>query len=161
MMPLPLPCRILLLAVFAAALVGFGFVKGIVHEQMKSAEAERVRLTANQLALLGRIASNAAVAAKQAADNAGITKGKDDEIKGLTARVDALGRLRHGAGICGGSAAPTETAGPTGSDGTDSSGGLVREDVDRDIKALIVAVETDLATGRACQAFAEKNGLVP
>jgi hypothetical protein len=35
------------------------------------------------------------------------------------------------------------------------------EDVERDLVALKLAVEEDLATGRACQAFLQKNGLVP
>jgi hypothetical protein len=158
---IPLPYRVLLLAVFAIALTGFGYVKGVSHEQAQWEAAENARTAANEKALLARVASNAKTSAIQAATNKAITKGKDDEIARLTARVGALGRLRHGAGICGGPAAATEATGTTSGDGTNTSGGLVREDVDRDLKSLILTVETDFATGRACQAFAKENGFVP
>ena len=141
--------------------MAFGYVKGISHEQAKQHAIATARVVATQKALLTRLASNAAAATRQAATNKEITKGKDDENARLNARVGALGRLGHGAGICGGPAATTEATGASSGDSTNTSGGLVREDVARDLKSLIIAVETDVAIGRTCQAFLAKNGLIP
>lgn len=158
---IPLWARVALLAAFAAALVGFGWVKGAHHVQGKWSAANMAIERAQSKAITDRLASNAATARKQAADNANITKGKDNEIAILTARVNAAERMRHGPAICGGFTGPTQAPSPSGGDSPDTSSGLVREDVDRDLRALIVAVETDLATGRACQAFLQVNGLTP
>jgi len=49
---------------------------------------------------------------------------------------------------------------PAGGDGADPSAGMVSSRADVDFKQLIEAVEQDLATGRACQAFVRENGLV-
>jgi len=108
------------------------------------------------------VAANAREAKRQAAINQTITEGKDREIAALTARLNAAGRLRVGPAICGGGPAPAaQTPDAGGGHGADTPAGLVREDVDRDFKALILAVETDLATGRACQAAAREHGLAP
>jgi hypothetical protein len=67
-----------------------------------------------------------------------------------------------GAAVCGdGPAAPAEAHGAAGGDGTDPPGRLVRPDVERDLVALKLAVEEDLATGRACQAVLQAEGMVP
>ncbi len=158
---IPLWARVTLLAAFAVALVGFGWVKGAHHVQADWDADTVLRERAQSKAITDRLASNARLADKQAAANRTITEGKDHEIANLTARVNAAGRVRVGPAICGGSASTTQAPSPASSDSADTSGGLVREDVDRDLKALIVAVETDLATGRACQAFIYANGLVP
>lgn len=158
---IPLWARVAALVAFAVALVGFGWVKGAHHVQSEWDAANMALERAQSKAITERLASNAATARKQAADNAAITKGKDNEIVTLTARVNAAERMRHGKAICGGSTTATQAPSPGSSDSTDTSSGLVREDVDRDLRALIVAVEIDLATGRACQAFLQVNGLTP
>jgi len=172
---IPAPYRILAMIAFAVALMGFGWVKGARHVQHEWDAAEGARAKAVAQAYTTRIASNQVVAAKQAADNAAIQKGKDDEIARLTAAVNSAPRLRVGTAICGGPAATAKTEGAGSGDCSNSPIGLVqpdpgrdsdaqvevREDVDRDLKALKLAVETDLATGRACQAFIKANDLVP
>ncbi len=75
--------------------------------------------------------------------------------------VSASGRVRVGPAICDGSAGAAEAPGPAGGDRPDPPGRLVRADIERDLRALKHAVEQDLATGRACQAFARANGLMP
>lgn len=155
---IPAPYRIMLLAAFCAALVAFGWVKGARHVQARWDAAEGTRAQAVTTAVLARVSANQQEAQRQVAINKSITEEKDHEIAALTTRLASAGRLRVGPAICGRPAAPTETSGPAGSDGTDSSGRLVREDVDRDLKALILAVESDLAAGRACQAFILKHG---
>jgi hypothetical protein len=56
---------------------------------------------------------------------------------------------------------PTEATSAAGDDRPDPPSGLVSAEAERNVKQLIDDVEQDLATGRACQAFVEKNGLVP
>lgn len=158
---IPAPYRALALALLAAALVGFGWVKGAGHVQDKWDAAEGTRAQAVTEAVLARVAANKKEAERQAATNRKITEGKDREIASLTARLNAAGRLRVGPAICGGSPAAAQAHGAGGSDGSDPPATLVSENVDRDFKALILAVETDLATGRACQAFVRENGLAP
>jgi prophage endopeptidase len=125
-----------------------------------AAIAERAQADAK--AVRARVADNTVQAAHQAADNTTITKEKDEEIADLRQRLAAAGRLHVGAAVCPdrpASRAQAESA--AGSNGADPSAGLVSAAADRDFKQLISDVETDLATGRACQAFLEKNGLVP
>jgi hypothetical protein len=157
----PAPYRIALLGALCAALMGYGWVKGASHVQAKWDAENAGRAQAVTDALLASVDANKAVAKRQAAINAAIQKGKDDEIAQLYARLASAGRLRVGAALCGGAAAPAHAEGPRGGDEPDSPGRLVREDVDRDLKALILAVETDLATGRACQAFVKDHGFAP
>ncbi|MCE3262607.1 MAG: hypothetical protein K0R43_1686 [Pseudoduganella sp.] len=156
---IPAPYRLGLLALSAAALVAIAWAKGAQHVQAKWDAAEGARARAEASAVLARIAENKVEAARQAAANRKITERKDNEIAELTARLNAAGRLRVGSAICGGPPGATQADLPGRGDGADSSAGLVREDVDRDLKALILAVETDLATGRACQAAARDHGL--
>lgn len=120
------------------------------------------RANADAAAVLKRTRENVAQSARQDETNATITKEKDDEIADLRRRLAAAPRLRVGPSICPDRpAAPAQAQGPAGGDSTNPSAGLVSEAADRDLKQLIEAVEQDLATGRACQAFIEKNGLAP
>lgn len=122
--------------------------------------AERAEVDAK--AVLTRAGENKAKEAQQALDNLDITKEKDHEIADLRQRLAAAGRLHVGPSVCPDRpAAPTQAEGAAGGDGADPSAGLVSSRADEDFKQLIEAVETDLSTGRACQAFIEKNGLVP
>jgi hypothetical protein len=125
------------------------------------AQAVSERIAADLALTIDRNAENAATEARQRAANVTITKAKDEELAPVFARVDAAPGLRRPRAICDSPAAPTQAPGAAGSDSADPPGRLVREDVDRDIRALIKDVEQDLATGRACQAFLERNGLVP
>lgn len=110
-------------------------------------------------AVVNRTQENAATAIKQAATNTTITKVKNEELAPVV-RTIYVDRVRVGAASCG-PAAPAKTDDAAGSDGTNSPGRLVREDVERDTRALTEAVEQDLATGRACQAWGKENGFVP
>ncbi|MGZ3184402.1 MAG: hypothetical protein ACXU8N_18350 [Telluria sp.] len=113
-------------------------------------------------ALVKRGLENSAKASQQTQNNLDITKEKDDEIADLHRRLAAAGRLRVGAAVCPDrSAAPTNPESAASSDDANPPGGVVSAAADRDLKQLIADVETDLATGRACQAFLQKNNLVP
>lgn len=125
-----------------------------------AAIAERAQADAK--AVLARSDENKVKAAQQATDNTTITKEKDDEIADLRRRLAAAPRLRIGAAVCSDRpTAPTDAKSTAGSDGADPSARVVSAAADRDFKQLIQDVEQDLATGRACQAFLQKNGLEP
>lgn len=126
------------------------------------AAAIEERTQADAAAVLERTRANAAQTAHQDETNSTITKEKDDEIADLRRRLAAAPRLRVGPSVCPDRPAATAQAeSPAGGDSADPSAGLVSSRADTDFKQLIEAVEQDLATGRACQAFVEKNGLAP
>lgn len=158
---IPIQYRILATIILSGACAAYGWVRGASHVQAEWNTANTVRAEAERSATLARERDNAELRTTQAAINQKITKVKDDEITRLTARIQSAGRLHVGTGICAGPTTSPEATSPGSGDGADSSAGLVRADVDRDFKALIVAVETDMATGRACQSFVRGNGLVP
>jgi hypothetical protein len=119
------------------------------------------RAEADAKAVHARTETNAAEAARQAASNATITEKKHEEVQPVRERI-VTQRVYVGTGVCGDRpAAPTETQGATGGDSTDPPGRLVRPDVERDLVALKLAVEEDLATGRACQRVLQDEGMVP
>jgi prophage endopeptidase len=111
-------------------------------------------------AITTRVASNAVIEVKQTADNATITKVKNEELAPVRERI-VTRRVRVGSALCSGSAAPAEAPRTSGGDGADPASRVVREDLERDLRALEVRVEEALATGRACQAFVTANGLLP
>jgi len=127
-------------------------------EGHKAAVSERAAQDA--VAILKRTQDNAILSIKQDATNAILTKVKNEELAPVRERI-VTQRVYVGAAICGGPAAAAETESATGSDRADPPGRLVREDVERDLRALTLAVEEDLATGRACQEFLRENGLAP
>lgn len=158
---IPMPYRWLLLLVLSAALVGFGFVRGIDHEQTKQQVAQTARIKAQDAAILARVADNAALAIKQAANNAAITKAKDEELDTVRAALARAGRLRVGPALCSGTPAPAEASSAGGSLDADPARRLVPDGIARDIVTLELQVEEAFATGRACQAFLKSNGLTP
>lgn len=125
-----------------------------------AAVAERAAVDA--AAVLKRTRDNAAVIARQAETNSTITLEKDHEIADLRRRLAAAPRMRIGPAVCPDRpAARADSESATGGDRHDPSSRVVSARADADLKQLIEAVETDLATGRACQRFLSENGLVP
>ena len=121
--------------------------------------AVEARAAADARAVLLRTEENAALAQHQGETNLKITEAKHEELAPVRERI-VVERVRVGAAICGPATAP-DAESAAGSDSADPPGRLVREDAERDLVALKLAVEEDLATGRACQAFLRENGLVP
>ena len=124
------------------------------------AAAVAERAAKDAVAVLNRTAENTVVAATQAQTNSIVTKVKNEELAPVRERI-VTQRVYVGSAICDGSPAPAKADDATSGDGTNPPGRLVRPDIDRDIRALKLAVEEDLATGRACQEWGKKNGLVP
>lgn len=146
--------------VLVAALFGAGAACHHDGYQQGHDDATAERAAQDGVRLVTRLQSNAGLSIKQGAFNVAITKAKNEELASVAARI-AAERVRVGPALCSGPAAAPDTQSAAGSDSTNPPGRLVRPDIDRDIVALKLAVETDLATGRACQAFLDKNGLEP
>lgn len=123
-----------------------------------AAEREAARGRA-LVATVERVQENAVEASKQHSINLTVTEEKHEELAPVI-RTIYVDRVRVGAGTCGaaGAAAADDASGGAGAD---PAGRLVREDVERDTRALDEAVERHLATGRACQAWGVANGYAP
>ena len=147
-------------AALMLALFGAGHHLGArsVHRDW-DAEKLATAQAANK-AVAARVASNTALETKQAATNTAITKAHDEEIAHVRTAIAAR-RVRVGPAICAGSAAPTEAPRASGSDGADPTSRVVREDLERDLRALEIRVEEALATGRTCQAFVTESERAP
>lgn len=126
-------------------------------EGFRRATSERA--VRDAVAVFTRVGDNAALSLKQDSINRVITKVKNEEIAPVVKRI-YVDRVRVGSGTCG-SASAANTSSASGSDGANPSSRLVRDDVERDTRALIEAVEQDLATGRACQLFLRENEMWP
>lgn len=145
-----------LVAFAAAGVLAYGAHKW--QQGHDAAVAERAARDA--VAILQRTRDNAVLSIKQDAINTILTRKKDEELAPVRSRIAAAPSVRVGPAICPSAASTIAQAkGPAGGDGADSPSRLVRPDVDRDIRALKLAVEEDLATGRACQKFLHQNGL--
>lgn len=156
---IPLPWKIGAAMTLLAVLVGAGTTYHHHVYQQGFDAATDARAARDALTVANRLEENAALSIKQNAINAFITRDKDEKLAPVIARITAE-RVRIGPAICGPSAT-AKAESPSGSDDSDSSSRLARSDVDQDIRALKIAAETDLATGRACQAFVIENGLAP
>jgi hypothetical protein len=133
------------------------------HEQYDAGydAAVAARAKADAKAVQARERENAALAVRQDESNATITEKTHEEVQPVRERI-VTSRVYVGAALCGDRpAAPAETQGAGSGNEADPPGRLVRPDVERDIVALKLAVEEDLATGRACQAVLKSEGMVP
>jgi hypothetical protein len=146
------------LVLVAAMAVGAVTYRAHVY-QLGFDAAVSQRATRDAVAVIRRTQDNAALALKQGEINITITKAKDEELTPVVQRI-YVDRVRVGTASCG-PATETKAEDAAGGDSADPAGRLVREDVERDTRALDEAVERYLATGRACQAWGRENGFVP
>lgn len=148
--------------VLAALLVAAGVGIVYAHSAGDQAGIERAtseRAARDAIAIVARVRDNAVLSIKQDKINQIITRTKNEEIAPVVQRI-YVDRVRVGTGTCGPASSAT-TDGASVSDASDPPGRLVRDDVEGDTRALTEAVEQDLATGRACQAFVRENGMAP
>ena len=118
------------------------------------------RAKADAKAVAKRIDDNTSVAAHQATSNATITEKTHEELQPVRERI-VTQRVYVGSAVCGnGPAGGAEAESAGSSNETDPPRRLVRSDVERDLVALKLAVEEDLATGRACQGVLQDEGMV-
>lgn len=141
------------------ALVGAHVVRVNAAFDDGHAKAIAERAASDGVAILTRTRENQIVAIKQDAVNVELTKVKNEELDPVVRRI-ATDRVRVGSAICG-SAAPAQAEDASSSDSANPPGRVVREDIERDLRALKLAVEQDLATGRTCQAWGRENGFIP
>jgi prophage endopeptidase len=143
----------------AAALAAAGSAyRHHVYQQGFEAAVDQ-RAARDGVAIATRVKGNVDIGIKQDALNKFLTKDKDEKLNPVVQRI-YVDRVRIGTASCG-PAAATKTDDASSGDGADSPGRLVREDVERDTRALTEAVELDLATGRTCQAWGKANGFWP
>jgi hypothetical protein len=156
-----LPARLILGIVAAGVLVagGASYRRHVYQQGYAAAVAERAQT--DVVAILRRTQDNAVLAIQQAQINTIITEKKHEELAPVRERI-LTQRVYVGSAVCGDRAAATAEAEGTGSGNeADPSRRVVRPDVERDLVALKLAVEEDLATGRACQGTLRENGLAP
>lgn len=147
-----------LVGMLTVAVIGVRWY-GDMQYQTGRTEAAEERAAADALAILRRTEENVVLAQSQGAAYLKITEVKNEEMAPVRERI-VTQRVYVGSAICG-PATTTEDAGADGSNETNPARRLVREDAERDIRALKVEVEEHLATGRACQAVLRENGLAP
>lgn len=140
----------------AAALLAVDTYRVHRADQRGFARATTERAARDASAVSHRVQDNAALSIKQDSINTILTKAKNEELAPVVQRI-YVDRVRVGAGSCG-PAATTKAEDAAGSNGANPPDRLVRDDVERDTRALTEAVEQDLATGRACQAWGRENG---
>ena len=147
-----------LVGMLTVAVIGVRWY-GDMQYQAGRTEAAEERAAADALAILRRTEENVVQAQSQGAAYLKITEVKNEEMAPVRERI-VTQRVYVGSAICG-PATTTEDVGADSGDKANPARRLVREDAQRDLVALKLAVEEDLATGRACQAFLRENGLVP
>lgn len=157
---IPLPYRIALLIAYCAAVYAVGWLNGNLHVKHKWDASRAAIQAAEAKAVDARLADNARLATQQAGFNAAITKAKNEDLAPALAAI-AADRVRIGPALCPRFAAATETAGTGRSDDADHVAAGIRDQAERDLKALELDVASALATGRTAQAFIKTNGLAP
>jgi hypothetical protein len=135
--------------------------QGVAYEKTLWDADTAQRLKAEQVAIAKRLAENAAAEEANRERNSLITKDYDAQISKLRTALAAAPRLRVGPAICGRTTAPADPKSPGSGDAADTTSRVVPDDVDRDIKSLMLQVETALATARAAQQFIKDNGMAP
>lgn len=137
---------LLLLAGFAS-----GWWLGAGRMEGKWSASKAAIAQAQDTAIIQRVTENQALIDKYAADNAAITKAKNEEIAAV--RSSLAVSLRRGAGICARPASAPEASPTGGSDAASAPSELFRPDIDRDLRATMMEMEEVAATARACQSF--------
>lgn len=114
---------------------------------------------AETAATLKREKENVLAKEKQDRINQTITEKWNAEIAKLRNDVAIAKRVRVGTALCGQRSSGTAEADSAQSSAPADTGTIVvRDDVDRDIRALKIKVEEGFAAGRACQAFIIEQG---
>lgn len=114
---------------------------------------------AEELAIADRNASNAREKEEQSKRSIANQEKHDAELNEMRNRLIAAERVRVGTAICSQRPA-TPAKAESAKGGTPANPGtiVVRDDVDRDIRALMIKVEEGFAACRACQRFIIEEG---
>lgn len=153
-----LPYRLAAGAALVLALFGVGYFAGYRHEHAAWAADVAKRNAAESAAILARNDENAKLAAQQSATNAAITKAYDEELASVRSQLATAQRMRKPA-FCGGSTDAAQAQSSGSGNAPDPAGRVLPEQVERNIRALILETEEATATARACQSFIRENGM--
>lgn len=135
---------------------------GRAEVQAKWEKDKIARKQAEELAEADRKAANAREKERQDRVTQTITEKYHADLAKVRGDLAAAKRVRVGTAICGqGSSGATQAPGAQGSEPADTGTRVVREDIERDIRTMMVVVEEAFATGRACQSFIRDNGFAP
>lgn len=163
------PLLIKVLAGVAVMAALYGGYKAVTSHYVAKGRAEvqaswdadkEARKAAEIVAVNERLASNELERRAISERNEELEHAYNEELSKVRSELATAKRLRVGTAICGRSASPANTKSAPGGVEADTGGGLVREDVERDIRALELRVEEALATGRVCQGFVRANSLM-
>jgi hypothetical protein len=149
--------------VIIAALLAMCFASyrvGVKLERAVWQQKEAERKVAENAAILTRIKNNERKTEQDKLNSARIAKEHKRELDQVRSDI-AAERLRVGPNFCPRSAEGAEANSPGSGDGADPGGRLLLEEVDRNLKALMDAMEGAAATGRAAQEFIRSNGMAP
>lgn len=128
-----------------------GWWIGAYRVQGKWDASKAVIAQAQEDAIVQRVTENQALIDKNAADNAAITKAKNEEI--ATVRASLAISLRRGAGICARPASSPEAPATGSGNEAGAASRVFRDDIQRDFVEAIGNAEDAAATARACQSF--------
>jgi hypothetical protein len=132
---IPLPWKIGAAIVLAGALVAAGATYHHHVYQQGFGAAVSERAMRDSLAVIHRATDNTALAIKQGAINTFIEKATHEELAPVVARI-AADRVRVGPAICNGPTATAKAESTSSGDAADTTGRLLRPDLERDIKSL-------------------------
>lgn len=163
------PLLIKVLAGVAVMAALYGGYKAVTSHYVAKGRAETqalwdadkvARKKAEDLAVSDRLKANELERRAIAERNDLVENTYNEELTKVRSDLAVAKRLRVGPAICGGPASTPDSKSATGGVEANTGGGLVREDVERDIRALMLRVEEGFAAGRACQGFVRANGLM-
>jgi hypothetical protein len=151
------------IAVIAAALAlfGAGHHFGAQGVQADWSKETADRKTAETAAILTRIKNNERIADQQEIDHQKLKKGHTNEIAQIRAAYATDRGLRLPATVCRGLAASTETESASRGNGAAAGTVALPDSIDRDLRALMLEVDTIVAGCRVAQAFIRDNGMAP
>jgi hypothetical protein len=152
----------------AVILILFGLWWGVSRHYIKVGQDEvqakwdkdkAAQKKAEELAIADRNANNAREKEEQSKRSKANQEKHDAELNEMRNRLIAAKRVRVGTAICSQRpAAPAKTEGTQVGAPANPGTILVRDDIDRDLRALMIKVEEGFAAGRSCQRFLIEEG---
>lgn len=145
----------------ALALLWIGHRFGAQGVQAKWDRETAQRKADENAAVMSRIRNNERIVEQQAIDKQRMKKGHADEIAQIRAAYAADRGLRLNADVCAGLAEGAKADGAGRGDGTTSGSIALPDEIERDLRALMLEADTVVASCRVAQEFIRSNGMAP
>jgi hypothetical protein len=145
----------------ALALFGAGHHFGAQGVQADWSKETADRKTAETAAILIRIKNNEREIEQQESNRQKLKKGHANEIAQIRAAYATDRGLRLPATVCRGLAAGTEAESASRGNGSTAGTVALPDQVERDLRALMLEADTVVAGCRVAQAFIRDNGMAP